>query len=192
MFYDETFSALEHSESKPLKHYFYSWKVKNDCSLSLRLCLKAKTFSSPTALLMFFLFNKMFHLSFLISVLCVFRCLPGFLGEYCQHKDPCHPGFCLNGGNCSVSLSAGVPVPGSATCTCPLGFTGQHCQTPQNSTCYPNNPCANRGNCILLSLDKYRCECARGWTGEAQCPLKVCFDACDQYLFNLFAFWVVI
>lgn len=105
------------------------------------------------------------HYSSLISA-CVSRCAPGFLGEYCHHKDPCQPGYCVNGGNCSVSMSAGVPVPGSATCTCPLGFTGQHCQTPQNSTCYPNNPCANRGVCTLLSLDKYKCECARGWTGE--------------------------
>lgn len=98
--------------------------------------------------------------------LCVSRCAPGFLGEYCHHKDPCHPGYCLNGGNCSVSMSAGVTVPSSATCNCPLGYTGQHCQIPQNSTCYPNNPCANRGVCTLLSLDKYKCECARGWTGE--------------------------
>lgn len=101
--------------------------------------------------------------------LCVFvcvRCAPGFLGEYCQHKDPCQPGYCLNGGNCSVSMSAGVPVPGSATCSCPLGYTGQHCQIPQNSTCYPNNPCANRGVCTLLPFDKYKCECARGWTGK--------------------------
>lgn len=100
---------------------------------------------------------------------CVFvcvRCAPGFLGEYCQHKDPCQPGYCLNGGNCSVSTSAGVPVPGSATCSCPLGYTGQHCQSPQNSTCYPNNPCANRGVCTLLPFNKYKCECARGWTGK--------------------------
>lgn len=94
------------------------------------------------------------------------RCAPGFLGEYCQHKDPCQPGYCLNGGNCSVSMSAGVPVPGSATCSCPLGYAGQHCQIPQNSTCYPNNPCANRGICTLLPFDKYKCECARGWTGK--------------------------
>lgn len=105
-----------------------------------------------------------------ITDLCVLlgvsRCAPGFLGEYCHHKDPCHPGFCQNGGNCSVSMLAGVPVPGSASCTCPLGYTGQHCQTPQNSTCYPNNPCANNGVCTLLSLDKFKCECTRGWTGE--------------------------
>ncbi|XP_070303819.1 neurogenic locus notch homolog protein 2 [Salvelinus sp. IW2-2015] len=89
-------------------------------------------------------------------------CAAGFLGEYCHHKDPCHPGYCLNGGNCSVAVSG---IPGSPTCSCPLGYTGQHCQTPQNSTCYPNNPCANRGVCNLLSLDKYKCQCAHGWTG---------------------------
>uniref|UniRef100_A0A667XG01 EGF-like domain-containing protein n=1 Tax=Myripristis murdjan TaxID=586833 RepID=A0A667XG01_9TELE len=93
------------------------------------------------------------------------RCAPGFLGEYCHHKDPCHPGFCRNGGNCSVTVSAGVPVPGSPTCTCPLGYTGQFCDEPQNSTCYPNNPCANQGVCTLLPNDKYKCQCARGWTG---------------------------
>lgn len=108
----------------------------------------------------------MFVFFAVVVFLCVYRCAPGFLGEYCQHKDPCHPGYCLNGGNCSVSMSAGVPVPGSASCTCPLGYTGQHCQTPQNSTCYPNNPCANKGVCTLLSLVKYKCECTRGWTGK--------------------------
>uniref|UniRef100_A0A8C9TA92 Notch receptor 2 n=1 Tax=Scleropages formosus TaxID=113540 RepID=A0A8C9TA92_SCLFO len=91
------------------------------------------------------------------------RCTPGFLGEYCHHRDPCHPGYCLNGGNCSSSWSG---VPGSPTCSCPLGFTGQNCQTPQNSACYPNNPCANGGVCSLLSLDKYKCHCPPGWTGS--------------------------
>uniref|UniRef100_A0A8C7VA42 Notch receptor 2 n=1 Tax=Oncorhynchus mykiss TaxID=8022 RepID=A0A8C7VA42_ONCMY len=90
------------------------------------------------------------------------RCAAGFLGDYCHHKDPCHPGYCLNGGNCSVAVSG---IPGSPTCSCPLGYTGQHCQTPQNSTCYPNNPCAKQGVCTLLSLDKYKCQCAHGWTG---------------------------
>uniref|UniRef100_A0A8K9WM15 Notch receptor 2 n=1 Tax=Oncorhynchus mykiss TaxID=8022 RepID=A0A8K9WM15_ONCMY len=110
------------------------------------------------------------------------RCAAGFLGEYCHHKDPCHPGYCLNGGNCSVAV---LGIPGSPTCSCPLGYTGQHCQTPQNSTCYPNNPCANRGVCTLLSLDKYKCQCAHGWTGQllsdskyyctALFPLFFCF-----------------
>lgn len=102
----------------------------------------------------------------LTDYFCVHRCAPGFLGEYCQYKDPCQPFYCLNGGNCSVSSSAGVPLPGSATCTCALGYTGQRCQTRQNSTCYPHNPCANKGVCTLLSLDNYRCECTTGWTGE--------------------------
>lgn len=112
------------------------------------------------------------YLPLIFVSFCMSRCAPGFLGEYCHHKDPCHPGYCLNGGNCSVSISAGVPVPGSATCFCPLGYTGQHCQIPQNSTCYPNNPCANQGVCTLLSLDRYKCKCARGWTGEIWSPQR--------------------
>lgn len=102
---------------------------------------------------------------FFFHRVCVSRCAPGFLGEYCQHKDPCQPGYCLNGGSCAVSMSTGIPVPGSATCTCPLGFTGAHCQTPQNSTCYPNNPCRHKGVCTLLPFDKFKCDCSRGWTG---------------------------
>lgn len=127
-----------------------------------------------------------------VCFLSVSRCAPGFLGEYCHHKDPCQPGYCLNGGDCSVSMLAGVPVPGSATCSCPLGYTGQHCQIPQNSTCYPNNPCANRGICTLLPFDKYKCDCARGWTGTLRLIstyLQLRFfylKKCILGLFNLF------
>ncbi|XP_064176044.1 notch homolog 2 N-terminal-like protein A [Anguilla rostrata] len=88
------------------------------------------------------------------------RCSPGYVGEYCHHPDPCRPGYCLNGGNCSVTGK-----PGSPACSCPLAFTGPNCQTPQNSSCYPNNPCAHQGTCTLLSLDKHECHCPQGWTG---------------------------
>ncbi|TRZ01243.1 hypothetical protein DNTS_014817 [Danionella cerebrum] len=90
------------------------------------------------------------------------RCGPGFLGEYCQHRDPCYVGYCLNGGECTVSLAG---VPGSPVCDCPLGFTGQHCEIQENSTCYPYNPCSNGGKCSLLPNDQYNCQCIRGWTG---------------------------
>uniref|UniRef100_A0AAV2KV24 EGF-like domain-containing protein n=1 Tax=Knipowitschia caucasica TaxID=637954 RepID=A0AAV2KV24_KNICA len=103
------------------------------------------------------------------------RCAPGFLGEYCHHKDPCLPGYCMNGGSCTVSLSGGVPVPGNPTCTCPIGYTGQHCQTPQNSSCYPSNPCTNKGKCELVTaLDKFKCRCPRGWSGP-RCEFE---DSC--------------
>uniref|UniRef100_A0A672LG93 Neurogenic locus notch homolog protein 2-like n=1 Tax=Sinocyclocheilus grahami TaxID=75366 RepID=A0A672LG93_SINGR len=91
------------------------------------------------------------------------RCAPGFLGEYCQHKDPCYVGYCLNGGECTVSVAS---VPGSPSCVCPLGFTGQRCEIQKNSTCFPNNPCTNGGKCSLLPNDQYKCQCARGWTGQ--------------------------
>ncbi|KTF92353.1 hypothetical protein cypCar_00008339 [Cyprinus carpio] len=84
-------------------------------------------------------------------------------GEYCQHKDPCYVGYCLNGGECTVSVAG---IPGSPSCVCPLGFTGQRCEIQKNSTCFPNNPCTNGGKCSLLPNDQYKCQCARGWTGQ--------------------------
>uniref|UniRef100_A0A8C2GDN5 Notch receptor 2 n=1 Tax=Cyprinus carpio TaxID=7962 RepID=A0A8C2GDN5_CYPCA len=86
-----------------------------------------------------------------------------FLSEYCQHKDPCYVGYCLSGGECTVSVAG---VPRSPSCVCPLGFTGQRCEIQENSTCFPNNPCTNGGKCSLLPNDQYKCQCARGWTGQ--------------------------
>lgn len=132
------------------------------CLLVKLICLLYCLYWRPISF-QFWAFN-LFHHWFVFW--CVSRCAPGFLGEYCQHRDPCLPGFCQNGGNCTVTMSLGVPVPGSATCSCPLGFTGPHCQTTQNSTCYPHNPCENQGRCTLLSLDEYKCECPVGWAGK--------------------------
>ncbi len=108
----------------------------------------------------------------IVPFLC-FRCAHGFLGEYCQHKDPCYVGYCLNGGECAVSKAG---VPGSPSCVCPLGFTGQRCEIQKNSTCFPNNPCTNGGKCSLLPNDQYKCQCARGWTGQISLslPVSVC------------------
>ncbi len=108
----------------------------------------------------------------IVPFLC-FRCAPGFLGKYCQHKDPCYVGYCLNGGECTVSVDG---VPGSPSCVCPLGFTGQRCEIQKNSTCFPNNPCTNGGKCSLLPNNQYKCQCARGWTGQISLslPISVC------------------
>ena len=70
-------------------------------------------------------------------------CPAGYSGDVCE-VDPCDaaPGFCLNGGVCTVSL--GEPV-----CDCswsPGGlFTGSHCEL---SPCAPN-PCQHNGICSL-------------------------------------------
>uniref|UniRef100_A0AAY4E0N6 Notch receptor 2 n=1 Tax=Denticeps clupeoides TaxID=299321 RepID=A0AAY4E0N6_9TELE len=98
-----------------------------------------------------------------MSMLSVYRCTPGFIGEYCQHRDPCYRDYCQNGGKCLINMKG---IPGSPSCSCALGFTGQRCETPQNSPCYPSNPCANQGQCALLALDDYQCHCTHGWIGQ--------------------------
>lgn len=53
------------------------------------------------------------------------NCLPSTAGEYCQHQDPviCPDGrgFCVNGGTCTNNAN-------QPTCTCPIEFTGVHCE----------------------------------------------------------------
>ncbi len=86
-----------------------------------------------------------------------FRCAPGFSGEYCQHKDLCYVGYCLNGGECAVSKAG---VPGSPSCVCPLGFTGQRCEKVY-VPCY-SSPCHNSGTCQQMTDTTYICHCLPG------------------------------
>ncbi|KAK1165040.1 hypothetical protein AOXY_G13452 [Acipenser oxyrinchus oxyrinchus] len=92
------------------------------------------------------------------------KCAAGYLGEYCQHKDTCLPDTCRNRGNCTATVFGGVV---RTSCTCPLGFSGTICETPQPTACYPQNPCHNQGTCRLLTQDRWECVCPRGWTGKS-------------------------
>lgn len=118
------------------------------------------------------------------------RCPPGYLGEYCHHKDLCQPDYCLNGGSCKM---ASTVLPNNPVCVCPLGFTGTRCQEQNESLCYPKNPCSNGGTCSLQLNDQYTCQCRPGWTGiiiyiSSHCPtfcsslctlsLSVCLSLC--------------
>ncbi|GAA6073290.1 neurogenic locus notch homolog protein 2, partial [Tachysurus ichikawai] len=98
-------------------------------------------------------------------------CPPGYLGEYCHHKDLCQPDYCLNGGSCKM---ASTVLPNNPVCVCPLGFTGTRCQEQNESLCYPKNPCSNGGTCSLQLNDQYTCQCRPGWTGS-RCELV---DSC--------------
>lgn len=89
------------------------------------------------------------------------RCQEGFLGEYCQHRDPCEKNRCQNGGTCVAQAMLG-----KATCRCALGFTGEDCQYSTTHPCFVSHPCLNGGTCHVLSRDAYECTCQVGFTGN--------------------------
>ncbi|ERL92059.1 hypothetical protein D910_09381, partial [Dendroctonus ponderosae] len=95
-------------------------------------------------------------------------CTSKYVGEYCQHLNPCHTGKgpgprCQNGGSCQVRIGQGG-VPGFE-CMCPLGFSASLCEIHVANSC-DRRPCLNGGTCSLRSLESYQCSCAPGYTGE--------------------------
>ncbi|KAG8517651.1 Neurogenic locus notch protein 2, partial [Galemys pyrenaicus] len=87
-------------------------------------------------------------------------CPEGFLGEYCQHRDPCEKSRCQNGGTCVAQAMLG-----KASCRCAPGFTGDDCQHSTSHPCFVSRPCLNGGTCHVLSRDTYTCTCQVGFTG---------------------------
>lgn len=95
-----------------------------------------------------------------------FSCTSKYVGEYCQHLNPCHTGpgpRCQNGGSCQVRVSVGGSP--SFTCSCPLGFSASLCEIRIANSC-DKRPCLNGGTCSLRSLEDYQCSCAPGYTGK--------------------------
>ncbi|KAK6641634.1 hypothetical protein RUM44_013349 [Polyplax serrata] len=94
------------------------------------------------------------------------RCTSKYVGEYCQHLNPCHTGpgpRCQNGGVCKVKTSPNV-LP-TFSCECPIGFSASLCEISEDNAC-DSDPCMNGGTCSLRSLDSYNCTCAPGFTGQ--------------------------
>ncbi|KAI4496467.1 hypothetical protein M0804_000277 [Polistes exclamans] len=92
-------------------------------------------------------------------------CTSKYVGEYCQHLNPCHTGpRCQNGGSCRVREIIGGGTP-SFTCSCPVGFTASLCEIPIDNAC-DSSPCLNGATCNLKSLREYMCTCATGYTGD--------------------------
>jgi hypothetical protein len=105
------------------------------------------------------------------------RCPEGFLGEYCQHRDPCEKNRCQNGGTCVAQAMLG-----KATCRCAPGFTGEECQYSTSHPCFASRPCLNGGTCHMLSRDTYECTCQVGFTGNKWDPCSY-FPTLGRHLY---------
>jgi EGF-like domain len=98
-----------------------------------------------------------------------FSCTSNYVGEYCQHLNPCRKGNgiqpqCQNGGRCMVKTTPGNSQP-SWWCECPIGYTASLCEIAVSNVC-DSSPCLYGGNCVLKSLESYTCSCASGYTGK--------------------------
>ena len=62
----------------------------------------------------------------------VCQCHPGFSGQRCENRDPCHPNPCVSG----TCLNNG----GNYLCQCPPGLSGQRCEN--RDPCH-TNPCVS-------------------------------------------------
>lgn len=101
------------------------------------------------------------------------RCLDGYVGNRCQHQDPCTYSSCKNGGSCRM-----VPRGNSVefTCFCRPGFTDRLCLTPIDNACL-SLPCRNGGTCDLVNLKEYKCRCPPGWSGK---HCHIYYSHCSQ------------
>lgn len=97
------------------------------------------------------------------------ECPDQFVGEYCQHLNPCRNGpgpRCQNGGTCNVILDVSGP---RFNCECPVGYKASLCEIAVENAC-DSDPCMNGATCQLLTLDTYVCQCPSGYRGD-QCEL---------------------
>ena len=77
----------------------------------------------------------------------------------CTGVRPCERNSCQNGGTC---VDTGLD---SFICVCPIGLTGQLCET---SLCVLNNPCQNSGVCFVVEVNETavrQCNCSLPFSG---------------------------
>lgn len=88
----------------------------------------------------------------------------------CTESDPCQPNPCVNGGACSN-------VGGMAVCSCPPGWTGEHCEIDIDECA--SNPCLH-GDCVDL-VNAYQCICLPGWSGtDCDVPEVPTYNCTDR------------
>ena len=121
------------------------------------------------------------------NVSCI--CLPAFTGEFCESQiDWCYHNTCQNGGSCieqpisgilcdctysftgrfcemkqcatELCLNGGSCLPADGSCICPVGFTGERCESSEFCA---SEPCMNGGTCLPADGS---CICPVGFTGE--------------------------
>ncbi|XP_006892164.1 PREDICTED: protein crumbs homolog 1 [Elephantulus edwardii] len=85
----------------------------------------------------------------------------------CLELNACNSNPCLHGGNCEDIYS-------SYLCTCPLGWSGAHCELNIDE-CF-SNPCIH-GNCSDR-IAAYHCNCEPGYTG-VKCEVEI--DNCQSH-----------
>lgn len=121
-----------------------------------------------------------------------FRCNSMYVGEYCQHLNPCITGTggprCQNGGSCDVVIT-NTSSP-KFICRCPIGFTASLCEINQSSAC-DSNPCRNGGTCMLTTLKEFTCACALGFTGNVTYIIKTVNRSNDIFCrTKIRSFWI--
>ncbi|CAH1800248.1 unnamed protein product [Owenia fusiformis] len=84
-------------------------------------------------------------------------CEEGFTGALCQYRtNVCSSSPCMNGGLCSQ-------VGESYVCTCPLTFSGMHCEA--EAACN-SSPCINGGSCVEDTPGVTTCLCTDEYMGQ--------------------------
>ncbi|CAI2358260.1 unnamed protein product [Caenorhabditis sp. 36 PRJEB53466] len=123
------------------------------------------------------------------------NCEPGFYGAHCESKvDACfgipclNNSTCFNGDHCENNVNdcekhecknggTCVDLVNSYKCTCPINFTGKHCEEKLHVCNLNPSPCMKGGTCVQLN-STYSCICPTGYSDQ-NCTTSV-QNECDE------------
>lgn len=83
-------------------------------------------------------------------------CPYGFVGTYCEFRDPCLSNPCLHNATCSA-----YPSNGQLFCSCPAQWSGWNCGAV--NPCI-SSPCQNGAQCSFQN-NGFHCTCPTGYVG---------------------------